>query len=148
MTMLESLRASHQEIFGEDDDPDAAIAEMYIGKKDSCVPDSQVGDDLTGAIYQKFYTMADAIREQMPIRAEHVIQIHVEPDYMDSSWLAFIYKDQILLSWTAKAWHFCWGSVGEMTEWMEQQRRTLHERYHARWEMATDFNAQGWCVYI
>lgn len=148
MTMLESLLASHQEIFGEQDDPDAAIAEMYVGVKDACVPDVYVGDDLKVAIYQKLYAMADAIREQMPVPEEHVIQIHVEPDYMGASWVAFVFRDQILLSWTSKAWRFCWPSLQEMIEWMEVQCRTLHERYDGRSEIATDFNAEGWCLYM
>lgn len=146
MTLLESLRGSVQELFGEEDDPDEAIRQLYIGQKDGCVPDDYIGDDLGRAIYRKFYSMGDAIRKLVAVAPDDLVEIHIEADYVDMTWMAFICEDQILLLWQCKPWNFCWSSVDAMFEWMCKQHRTLQERYHIRRGIATDCGSGDWCV--
>ncbi len=99
--------------------------EAYITEHaEGCCPDAWIGDDLMGAIIEKFRYVLEVVKEEAISRTDipshHLITV-VEPCWQDSTFAAILHDPwnvtgKKALCWfeSTKAWHFCWETEGEM----------------------------------
>jgi len=119
-----------EEIYG---DPEA-FEKLYIGDKDSCIPEEFIGEDLLLDIKEKFYSIFHPIREQLEKEkiAKKPIYIFVDPSYEDVTAAVITYGcDELLCVYYEKPWHLNWDSTVEMekelNEIYEEIKRKLTE---------------------
>ncbi len=117
-----------EEIFGDSD----AFEKLYIGRKDSCIPEDLIGEDLLLNIKEKFYSILHLIREQLEKEkiAKKPIYILVNPSYEDITAAIVTYDNkEILYTFYEKPWRLNWETTKEMEEELneiyEEIRRKL-----------------------
>jgi hypothetical protein len=99
--------------------------EAYITEHaEGCCPDAWIGDDLMGAIIDKFRYVLETVEEeaisQTNIPHHHLITV-VEPSWQNSTYAAILHDawnvtGKKALCWfeSTKAWRFCWDTESEM----------------------------------
>lgn len=117
-----SIKKHVEELFG---DPDA-FEKLYIGRKDSCIPDELIGEDLLLDIKDKFYSILHPIRERLEKEkmAKKPIYIFVDPSYEDITAAIVTYdNEEILYTFYEKPWCLNW----ETTRDMEEELNEIYE---------------------
>jgi len=110
-----SIKKHVEEIFGDSD----AFKKLYIGSKDSCIPEDLMGEDLLLDIKEKFYSILHPIRERLEKEkmAKKPIYIFVDPSYEDITAAIVTYdNEEILYTFYEKPWRLNWETTREMEE--------------------------------
>lgn len=110
-----SIKKHVEELFG---DPDA-FEKLYIGRKDSCIPEDLMGEDLLLDIKENFYNIFHPIRERLEKEkiAKKPIYILVDPSYEDiTATIVTSDNKEILYTFYEKPWRLNWETTREMEE--------------------------------
>jgi len=96
-----------------------AFEKLYIGEKNTCIPEDLLGEDLLLDIKEKFYSIFHPIRERLEKEklAEKSIYIFVDPSYENITTAIVTYgTEKILYILYEKPWRLRWQTTKEMEE--------------------------------
>jgi hypothetical protein len=97
-------------------DPYTALREVYLEDPNGCVPDAYIGDDIHKSIYEKFYAVLDAIREEVGVDG---IEIYIDVSYESETVLIMILGRMVLFKEHSKAWTFWWETLEDLEAYIE-----------------------------
>ena len=99
-----------------------AFEMLYIGKKDACIPDELLSDDVNQDIHAKYYWLLDPIRAEIEnkYKLQDPIYIYVDTSLQDESYAIMTLDDKYVLHiLSEKSWNLCWDSQEEMGKELE-----------------------------
>lgn len=132
------------ECTGFDADPDDDLfKDLYLTEKYGCIPDHLLGDDLMQDIITMYYDLFDAVRKELLERVKPLesINILVQPDYEDVTFVVVATNTRVLLVESSKAWHLWWEDEARMARdlegWYRFAERRLLEQPSPRLDLVT-----------
>ncbi len=143
--ILERLRR-HMNVdctgFDADRDEDL-FKDLYLTERHECIPDHLLGDDLMSDIITMYYDLFDAVRGEILERAKplETINILVQPDYEDATFVVVATNTRVLLIDSSKPWHLWWedeeGMARDLEGWYRFAERRLAEPPSPRLDLVT-----------
>ena len=94
---------------------DKVMREMYLQDPNGCINEDYLSDDLNKAIFDKFYAVLDAVRQEAGIEG---VEIYIDVSHDDSTTYLMVLGDRVLLKGHVKAWNFWWETEEELAEEM------------------------------
>lgn len=99
-----------------------ALREMYLEEPNGCVPEAYLGDDVNKNIYEKFYAVLDAIREEVGVDG---IDIYIDVSYESDTVFIMTCGKTVLYKGYSKAWNFWWETLGDLEDYVYQIYREI-----------------------
>ncbi len=112
--MLRELKKSLTDHWGNDNDSDKVLRDMFLTESGQCMPDGYLGEDVLVDIEDKFYFFLSAIRDQF----EKYAEIYVQPSYEDTTSFFIILDNRLLYKNYWKAWNFWFESEADLVDEM------------------------------
>lgn len=103
-------------------DPYTALREMYLEDPNGCVPEAYLGDDVNKNIYDKFYVVLDAVREEVGVDG---IDIYIDVSYESDTVFIMTCGNRVLYKGYSKAWGFWWETLDDLEEYVYQVYREI-----------------------
>ena len=99
-----------------------AFEMLYIGEKDSCIPDELISEDINIDIHAKFYWLLDSVRKEIEkkYKFDDPIYIFVDTSWQDESYAIMTLDDKYVFHvLSEKSWNLYWNSKEEMSKELE-----------------------------